>query len=84
MIIKDACCSLQQLHFHIFFYVYCSNEVLIEKEDQGPHIFPGRKYIDTMKAQAGCTHAFILAMGHEHLEEEADSVTLIASSLSVS
>lgn len=58
------------------------DEFVIDKEDQGPHILKGSKYVGTMKAQAGCTNAIMLAMGHKHFKEE-DGITLIGSCPSV-
>ena len=57
-------------------------EFVIDKDDQGPHILEGSKYIGTMKAQAGCTNAVMLAMGHKNFQEEG-GLTLIGSCPSV-
>jgi len=58
------------------------DEFVINKDDQGPHILQGSKYIGTMKAQAGCTNAIMLAMGDKHFREEG-GLTLIGSCPSV-
>jgi len=58
------------------------DEFVINKDDQGPHILEGSKYIGTMKAQAGCTNAAMLAAGHTHFKEEG-GMTLIGSCPSV-
>ncbi|GFH49798.1 hypothetical protein CTEN210_06274 [Chaetoceros tenuissimus] len=54
------------------------DEFVVDKTDQGPHILEGSKYIGTIKAQAGCTNAIMLAAGHEHFGEDA-GMTLIGS-----
>ncbi|GFH49795.1 hypothetical protein CTEN210_06271 [Chaetoceros tenuissimus] len=46
------------------------DEFVVDKTDQGPHILEGSKYIGTIKAQAGCTNAIMLAAGHEHFGED--------------
>ena len=58
------------------------DEFVVDKTDQGPHILEGSKYIGTIKAQAGCTNAIMLAAGHEHFGEDA-GLTLIGSCPSV-
>ncbi|GFH49768.1 hypothetical protein CTEN210_06244 [Chaetoceros tenuissimus] len=58
------------------------DEFVVDKTDQGPHILEGSKYIGTIKAQAGCTNAIMLAAGHEHFGEDA-GMTLIGSCPSV-
>lgn len=58
------------------------DEFVINKDDQGPHILEGSKYIGTMKGQAGCTNAAMLAAGHKHFKEEG-GMTLIGECPSV-
>uniref|UniRef100_A0A7S4QZ26 FAD-binding PCMH-type domain-containing protein n=2 Tax=Ditylum brightwellii TaxID=49249 RepID=A0A7S4QZ26_9STRA len=57
-------------------------DFVVDKDDQGPHIIEGSKYIGTIKAQAGCTNAIMLAHGHKHFGDQ-DGMTLIGSCPSV-
>ena len=58
------------------------DEFVVDKTDQGPHILEGSKYIGTIKAQAGCTNAIMLAAGHEHFGDDG-GLSLIGSCPSV-
>lgn len=54
------------------------DEFVVDKTDQGPHILQGSKYVGTIKAQAGCTNAVMLAAGHKHFNDQA-GLTLIGA-----
>ena len=54
----------------------------MDEKNQGPHILEGSRYIGTIKAQAGCTNAIMLAAGHKNFEDEG-GITLIGTCPSV-
>jgi hypothetical protein len=57
-------------------------EIKEDAHNQGPHILEGSKYIGTIKAQAGCTNAIMLAAGHKHFKDKG-GMTLAGSCPSV-